>query len=99
MDRRGDLYGASTGKLLEWFSVLRGGVRDVIIPHDKMVAYFIYEFALHTLSFIVSGKKHHEESLDCVFGFKQNKTQIVDSMKAGALCDDCKRWFGEMVPT
>jgi predicted nucleotide-binding protein len=73
-------------------------VPGVLIPNDKIVAYFLYEFAVHTLSFIVSGRKHHKENRGCIFDFKEQKAGIVDSMKAGALCDECKQWFATNGP-
>ena len=70
-------------------------VTELIIPADKMVAYYLYELAVHTLAFIVSGKKHHDEPRGCIFDFKANKLGILNSMKAGAICDPCKQWFLE----
>ena len=68
---------------------------DVLIPDDKIIAYFLYEFAVHTLTIIVPGRKHHRETLGCIFDLKEQKEDIVQSMKAGALCDGCKTWFAE----
>ena len=52
-----------------------------------MVAYYLYELAVHTLAFIVAGKKHHDRPRGCIFDFKADKLGILDSMKAGAICD------------
>src|SRR5215203_81179 len=68
-------------------------VEDYIIPSGKMAAYFIYELAVNALVFIVSGKEHHSETRGCVFDFKQRKESILESMRAGALCDECRQWF------
>ena len=75
--------------------VTDAGVTDLIVPADKMVAYYLYELAVHTLAFIVSGKKYHVEPRGCIFDFKADKRDILDSMKAGAICDFCKQWFLE----
>lgn len=58
-----------------------------------MVAYYLYELAVHTLAFIVTAKEHHDEARGCIFDFKADKRGILDSMKAGAICDICKEWF------
>src|ERR1700686_3952463 len=42
--------------------VTTSGVEGGIIPSGKMAAYFLYELAVNTLAFIVSGKKHHSET-------------------------------------
>lgn len=73
--------------------VTNANVADIIVPADKMIAYYLYELAVHTLAFIVSGKKHHDEARGCIFDFKADKIGILDSMKAGSICDYCKQWF------
>jgi len=70
------------------------GVEDLIIPKGKMAAYFIYELASHALAFIVSGREHHAESRGCIFDLKAaDKRAILSSMRAGAPCDECRKWF------
>lgn len=71
------------------------GVEGIIVPTGKMSAYYLYELASHTLAFIVSGKKHHQDARGCIFDFKRDKRGIVDCMRAGALCDECRAWFIE----
>ena len=66
-------------------------VADVIIPKDRMVAYFIYYFARYALSFLSPGHRNHEDSRGCVFDRKVDKRDIIKSMRARALCDDCRR--------
>lgn len=73
--------------------VTTSGVEGDIIPSGKMPAYFLYELAVHTLAFIVQGREHHLETRGCVFDFKERKESILQSMKAGALCDVCRQWF------
>lgn len=66
-------------------------VPDVIIPADRMVAYFVYYFARYSLSFLAPGYKNHDEPKDCVFDRKISKKDIVNSMQGRGLCDECRR--------
>ena len=66
-------------------------VADVILPKDRLVAYFIYYFARYALSFLSPDHRNHEDSRGCVFDRKVDKRDILKSMRARALCDDC-RW-------
>jgi len=70
--------------------VTTNNVSDVIISANKMVAYYLYYVARLTLKFFMPGHKNHEDKRECVFDFMKNKSDIVDSMKAGAMCDDCR---------
>lgn len=56
----------------------------------SLVSYYLYEFAVLTLGFIVGPKKHHSETRGCIFDFKRKKKDILKSMRAGALCDQCR---------
>jgi Predicted nucleotide-binding protein containing TIR-like domain len=66
-------------------------VPDVIIPADRMVAYFIYYLARYSLSFLAPEHKNHDEPRDCVFDRKIAKKDIVNSMQGRGLCDGCRR--------
>lgn len=68
-------------------------VEDVIIPKGKMSSYYLYELATHTLALIVSGKKHHNETRGCIYDFQEQKIGILNGIKAGKLCDECRTWF------
>ena len=68
-------------------------VAGVILPHEELRAYCIYELAAHALAFIVSGKKCHPETSDCVYDFQEDKTGIRKSMRTGRVCDPCRQWF------
>lgn len=68
-------------------------VEQVILPKGKMATYYLYELATHTLALIVSGKKHHKETRGCIYDFHEQKTGILDGIKAGKLCDECRNWF------
>lgn len=65
-------------------------VADIILPRDRMAAYFIYYFARYALSFLSPDHRNHEDSRGCVFDRKVDKRDIVKSMHARALCDDCR---------
>ena len=66
-------------------------VPEVIIPSDRMVAYFIYYLARYGLIFLSPGHRDHEDPRGCVFDWKIDKRDIVKSMRARALCDECRR--------
>jgi hypothetical protein len=66
-------------------------VPDIIVPRDRMVAYFLYYLARYALSFIGPNHRNHEDSRGCVFDRKVEKRDLVQSMGARALCDACRR--------
>ena len=66
-------------------------VPDVIIPADRMVAYFIYYLARYSLSFLAPEHENHDEPRDCVFDRKISKKDIANSMQGRGLCDECRR--------
>jgi predicted nucleotide-binding protein len=68
-------------------------VEETIIPKGKMSSYYLYEIATHTLALIVSGKQYHQETRGCIFDFQEQKIGILDGIKAGKLCDECRTWF------
>ncbi len=68
-------------------------MEGVIIPKGKMSAYYLYELATHTLALIVSGKESHKEIRGCIYDFQEEKIDILDSIKSGTLCNECKAWF------
>lgn len=65
-------------------------VPDVIIPSNRMVAYYLYFLAVHTLRFIAPAHRQHDDTRGCVFDFMENKLDIRKSMKPRALCDECR---------
>lgn len=66
-------------------------VPEIIIPQDKMVSYFLYYFARYSLSYIIPSHKNHNDSKKCVYDRKIIKKDILQSMRARAFCDDCRR--------
>lgn len=66
-------------------------VKDIIIPKDKMKAYFIYFLSGYTLKFLNPTQRLHKETKDCIFDKKISKMDILKSMKGDAFCNDCKR--------
>ena len=73
--------------------VTTNAVEKAIIPTGKMVAYFMYELATHVLALIVSGKEYHRETRKCIYDFHEQRGRILDGIKAGRLCDQCREWF------
>ncbi len=65
-------------------------VPDIIVPLDRLDAYFIYYLARYTLSFFVPEKRNHDDNRGCIFDRKVNKLDIHKSMRARALCDECR---------
>lgn len=65
-------------------------VPDVILPSDRMAAYFVYYFARYTLSYIVPNHKNHDETRDCIYDRKINKLDILKSMRERSFCDECR---------
>lgn len=65
-------------------------VADVIVPADRMDAYFLYYLARYTLSFLFPGLRAHEDTRSCVFDQKIRKVDLKQSMAARALCDKCR---------
>ena len=86
----GNLFGSHRGE--NGIAIITtSSVSDVIIPADHMVGYFIYYFSRYALSFMSPGHRNHEDTRGCVFDRKVDKRDIVMSMRARALCDDCRQ--------
>jgi len=66
-------------------------VPDVIIPAARMAAYYLHTLAISTFYFIAPGHKSHDATRGCAFDFNNDKVGLLKSMKARALCDDCRR--------
>ncbi|MDI1255663.1 MAG: nucleotide-binding protein [Flavobacterium sp.] len=68
-------------------------VEEIIIPKDKITAYYVYYFARILLKFLLVGKYNHSEPSKngCVFDFMEHKIDILKSMRANAICDICRK--------
>jgi len=66
-------------------------VPDVIVPSTQMAAYYLHSLAIGTFYFIAPDHEPHDDTRGCVFDFNENKLGLLKSMKARALCDDCRR--------
>jgi predicted nucleotide-binding protein len=66
-------------------------VQSIIIPPDKMSSYLLYYLARYTLSYIVPSHKNHNEPRGCVFDRKINKLDLLNSMKARSICNECRQ--------
>jgi predicted nucleotide-binding protein len=65
-------------------------VPDLIVPADKLSAYFLHRLAKQTLSFLAPDRKNHDDTRGCVYDLKINKLDLLRSMKARAFCDECR---------
>lgn len=65
-------------------------VPDIIIPNDKMTAYFLFFFVRYALNSILPQHYNHYDTRGCVFDFKESKLDLAESMKSGAMCDECR---------
>lgn len=71
--------------------ITTASVLDVILPANALDSYLIYYFARYALSFVSPAHRNHEDPRRCVFDRKVEKKGIVDSMRARALCDECRQ--------
>ena len=65
-------------------------VPEIIIPTNKMKAYFVYYIGRIIAKFLLPDHSNHDDSRDCIFDYMNNKREIINSMKSGALCDTCR---------
>lgn len=85
-----NLFGSSRPK--KGIGILTSNnVKNIIIPKDRMKAYFIYFLSGYTLKFLNPDQRLHKETKDCIFDKKISKMDILKSMKSDAFCEDCKR--------
>jgi len=94
----GDLQGTRWANLFGEHDAGRGvavvstaNVASLILPEDRLAAFFLYYFARYTLSFLIPSLKSHPNTHGCLLDFKQNRLDILKSMRPGALCDGCRR--------
>ena len=94
----GELEGEKLGNLFSSCREEKGlavttifNVPDLIIPSDKLSAYFLYYLAKNTIKFIVTEPMNHDDTRNCVYDQKIDKRDLLKSMKARSLCDDCRR--------
>lgn len=71
--------------------ITTSNVPDIIVPKDRMIAYYLYYISRYTLSFLSPTHKSHDATRGCVFDHKINKLDLLDSMRARALCDECRK--------
>jgi predicted nucleotide-binding protein len=65
-------------------------VPDLIIPSTRLSAYFLYYLAKCALSFLAPSHKNHSDTRRCPYDQKIKKREIIESMRARALCDGCR---------
>jgi Predicted nucleotide-binding protein containing TIR-like domain len=66
-------------------------VPSIIIPPDRMSSYLLYYLARYTLSYIVPNHKNHDDPRGCVYDRKINKLDLLKSMKARSICNECRK--------
>lgn len=85
-----NIFGDHRGE--EGLAVLAiSNVENIIIPPGKMASYFLYYLARYTLSFLAPNHKNHGQNKGCIFDRKENKIDLLKSMKARSICDDCRK--------
>jgi hypothetical protein len=68
-------------------------IENIVIPTGRIHAYILYWLARITLNFIIPQHSSHQETRGCVFDFKNNKSDIIKSMRSSAFCDTCRYAF------
>jgi predicted nucleotide-binding protein len=89
-----DIYSNIFGHCLpeEGLAVLTiANVPGIIIDPEKIVSYYLYYLARYTLTFIVPTHKNHDDVRGCVYDRKTNKLDLLKSMRAHSICDECRR--------
>jgi len=66
-------------------------VPSIIIPPDRMSSYLLYYLARYTLSYIMPSHENHEDTRGCVYDKKTSKLDILKSMKARSICNECRQ--------
>lgn len=66
-------------------------VPGIIIPPDRMSSYLLYYLARYTLSYIVPSHKNHDDPRGCVYDKKISKLDLLKSMKARSICNECRK--------
>jgi predicted nucleotide-binding protein len=65
-------------------------VDTVLIPSNRMTAYVLFQFAFFALKFSGCNIPFHEEDRGCLFDYREEKSGIVDAIREGKICDECK---------
>jgi predicted nucleotide-binding protein len=68
-------------------------VPGIIIAPEMMAAYFLYYLARYTLRYVVPSHRNHVDpaSMGCVYDLKLNKPDLLKSMKARSICNECRK--------
>jgi predicted nucleotide-binding protein len=65
-------------------------VDTVLIPSEQMKSYIVFQFAFFALKFSGCDIDFHKEDRGCLFDYREQKQGIVDAIRKGHLCDQCK---------
>jgi predicted nucleotide-binding protein len=55
-----------------------------------MTAYVIFQFAFFALKFSGCNIRFHDEDRGCLFDYREKKHGIIDGIRKGHICDQCK---------
>lgn len=66
-------------------------VEGPIVPEGRMTAYFLYYLARCSLKFVVPNHKNHQDTRECLYDQMIYKKDILKSMKANSICDECRQ--------
>lgn len=62
----------------------------VLIPTPKLPAYLVFQFAFFALKYSGCDIDFHSEDRQCLFDYREKKQGIVEAIRRGHICDQCK---------
>lgn len=65
-------------------------VEKAIIATERIASYIIFQFAFFALKFSGGNLPFHNEDRNCIFDYREKKAAIVDTIRNGHICDECK---------
>jgi predicted nucleotide-binding protein len=71
-------------------AVTTHNVEKVLIPTQQMPAYIIFQLAFFALKFSGCNIPFHDDDRGCLFDYREEKRGIVDAIRKGHICDQCK---------
>jgi predicted nucleotide-binding protein len=86
--RLGNLFGSREEK--EGLAVVTTYDWDSYFAPPPLAVYLMYYFIRYAMSFICPENESHEDTRNCFFDKKINKSDIKLSMVSGKICDECR---------
>jgi 4-hydroxy-2-oxoheptanedioate aldolase len=65
-------------------------VANTFIPSDRMSSYLIFQLVFFALKFSGCNLPFHSQDRGCLFDYREEKIRILDAIRMGHICDDCK---------